>query len=259
MRKNILATIMILTYSLSANSQEGKKEIKLEGLKPISISEIAKRYPNNNEGTGSNSSSGNEIQINKNYNQTPDSLVSKIKYEKSIESKYAKDVLWSDANTWISAAFKNSKAVIDLKDKDLGRLIIKGSAILPIPELYSVEKGFTKFTYNFTIQIDCKDNKYRYIISSRSVTNTPMRGENPKYLSSESLKTIVGQLEDIVEITNNSFGGSVIWEINNKWNPILNWQLNYNFTLKDLLVKCCIVEKELINSLTDSMLVKDEW
>jgi len=62
--------------------------------------------------------------------------------------------LCTSARDWVAKTFRDSKAVIEVYDPAAGRIIGKGAATL------SGWAG-TSFTVLFTLQIDCKDGKYR--------------------------------------------------------------------------------------------------
>jgi len=79
---------------------------------------------------------------------------SKIVYEGVIEvPERAKQELLNNAKQWFVDYFKDSKNVIQNEDKDQGRIVGKGIILI---ELNTYDK--------ITIQIDCKDGKYRYRI-----------------------------------------------------------------------------------------------
>ena len=87
---------------------------------------------------------------------------SKIVYEGVIEiPNKPKSELYSNAQKWFIDMFKSSKDVIQNQDKDQGQIVGKGNMTTSI-------KGRMGIPWNFvnkmTIQVDCKDNKYRYRI-----------------------------------------------------------------------------------------------
>lgn len=63
---------------------------------------------------------------------------------------------------WISIQFKSANDVIQLKDEEGGKIIAKGL----IPYTGDAYKPGTCFTgyFSFTMEFDCKDDKYRYKI-----------------------------------------------------------------------------------------------
>jgi hypothetical protein len=73
-----------------------------------------------------------------------------------------KQELYIRARAFIAYSFKNSKNVIQMDDKEAGKIICKGSMTLP-------SKASVGITYqnnvDFTLTIDVRDNKYRAVIS----------------------------------------------------------------------------------------------
>lgn len=73
-----------------------------------------------------------------------------------------KQELYTRARAFIAYSFKNSKNVIQMDDKEAGKIICKGSMTPP-------SKGTFNMTYqnnvDFTLTIDVRDNKYRAVIS----------------------------------------------------------------------------------------------
>lgn len=81
-------------------------------------------------------------------------------YEKVVEMPGKSKIdLYNNAKQWFVDYFKSSKDVIQNEDKEQGRITGKGIALIPF-------KGGlgTTFMYDqhMTIQVDCKDGKYRY-------------------------------------------------------------------------------------------------
>ena len=79
----------------------------------------------------------------------------------------SKNDLLNNCKQWFVDYFKSSKDVIQNEDRDQGRVIGKGFATISTT-LYWGMRGY--FYDNMTIQIDCKDNKYRYKIYSMVLT-----------------------------------------------------------------------------------------
>lgn len=65
-----------------------------------------------------------------------------------------KDRIYLAAKEWISNSFKSSKAVIDLDDKEAGKIICKGT-------YKSDRKNNDALVINFTLNFTAKDGKYR--------------------------------------------------------------------------------------------------
>jgi uncharacterized protein with TBP-like fold DUF4468 len=71
--------------------------------------------------------------------------------------KKSKTEVYKSAKLWFTDAFKDSKSVLQMDDKDLGELIGKGTFKYPV-----TSQGFTaEFWCQFTAKISCRDDKYR--------------------------------------------------------------------------------------------------
>ena len=93
----------------------------------------------------------------------------KIVYEQidSI-SNVSRSELYKRSKIWVTKIFKSSKAVIQIDDSSSAQLIGKGN----FDYYYQVLLSGNIWTCNFTLQIDCKENKSRikiYDISSHAV------------------------------------------------------------------------------------------
>lgn len=78
-----------------------------------------------------------------------------------------KDELYNRSKIWVVRTFKSANAVLQLEDKDNGQLIGKGN----FQYENSVFTASATWTCDFTIQIDCRENKVRikcYDISAHS-------------------------------------------------------------------------------------------
>ncbi len=85
----------------------------------------------------------------------------KVIYEGIVDiTNKSKTELYKNASQWFVDFFKSSKDVIQNSDKEEGRIVGKGIAFIQIKII-----GFTsEFPDLLTIQVDVKDNKYRYRI-----------------------------------------------------------------------------------------------
>jgi len=83
--------------------------------------------------------------------------------EKIVELEgVSKDEIYKRALLFITKEFKSAKDVIQLQDKEEGRIIGKGAL------LYNAAPFNPGLNYSghffFTVTIECKDGKYRYVI-----------------------------------------------------------------------------------------------
>jgi Domain of unknown function (DUF4468) with TBP-like fold len=73
----------------------------------------------------------------------------------------SKDDLYVNSITWIANNFKSAKDVIQMQDKEAGRIIVRG--LLEIDGPSSLFTTCGRDNVNFKITIDLKDNKYRIV------------------------------------------------------------------------------------------------
>lgn len=80
-------------------------------------------------------------------------------FSEVITTNISKDAMFANAQEWIAKTFGDYKSVIQFENKDEGKLIIKGISKVSYPQSNTIEK------INYTITIECKDNRYKYTIS----------------------------------------------------------------------------------------------
>jgi hypothetical protein len=88
-----------------------------------------------------------------------------ITYSEVVETPgVSKADLYVRAGTWFSRTFKSSKSVLELQDKEAGKLIGKGviPVIIKVPIMGATDAG----TVSATITVLCKDGKYKYVIDN---------------------------------------------------------------------------------------------
>lgn len=138
--------------------------------------------------------------------QTIDPDTKLITYTEVIEVPgISKDELYRRATVWFSKAFRSGKAVIDLQDKEAGKLIGKGYAgsTVKVPLIGKQDAGDIRMT----IAIDVKDGKYRYIVDN-FIHEAPMATGQGKWFS-------VGPLEQ-----EKSKGGFGLRPSNSEWREL---------------------------------------
>ena len=111
-----------------------------------------------------------------------DSSTHKVDYQEVVHvDSLSKDELFTRSREWFALICRDSKSVIQMDDRQSGKMIGKGNS-----------KGYYKmllveipFRVNFTLSITCKDNRYRYEMTDFVITND----ENPtdKYSVEEIL------------------------------------------------------------------------
>ncbi len=98
-----------------------------------------------------------------------------------IENKL-KDDLFNKTIEWITLNYNSADDVIQLKDKELGKIIVKGN--------FSSNMYMKKGWINHTLVLDFKDNKFRYKYSDFSYYSTGS-GEMPFESSIMSKKKLL--------------------------------------------------------------------
>lgn len=91
----------------------------------------------------------------KSYSQSKDLSVSEV-----VTSTLKKDVLFGNAQTWITKSFGDYKSVVQFENKDQGKLILKGTSKL-------TDRFHPLFKYIIEIQV--KDSKYMYSVSDINI------------------------------------------------------------------------------------------
>ncbi|HOY32118.1 MAG TPA: DUF4468 domain-containing protein [Bacteroidales bacterium] len=76
----------------------------------------------------------------------------------------SKDILYSTAQSWFAKNFNDSKNVLEITDKESGKLFGKGKVAL----------GNLHGSLSFTITIIVKENKYKYTFSDFTSTDVMM-------------------------------------------------------------------------------------
>jgi hypothetical protein len=84
----------------------------------------------------------------------------------------SKSQLYDRARIWFANAFKDSKEVIQLDDRESGSIIGKG--------LFKFMPGLTPYICKFSARVDCKDNKYRFQVYDIVIESaTTIKSEQP--------------------------------------------------------------------------------
>lgn len=73
--------------------------------------------------------------------------------------------LYSNAKLFIANAFVSAKDVTQLEDENSNTIVVKGLFVLPLKDLPYSFSYMKNFTTSFKLQIQTKDNKFRYTLS----------------------------------------------------------------------------------------------
>jgi hypothetical protein len=85
----------------------------------------------------------------------------KFEFTKIDSIPASKNELYIRAKTWMSNFYRSSKSVIEMDDKDAGRII--GKAVIPWEYVF-LHEGCTTYIH-YTITIDVRENKVRLVLS----------------------------------------------------------------------------------------------
>ena len=91
-------------------------------------------------------------------------------------SDYNKSILWSNLKRWISKSFTSYKYTVDMEDRESGTIIIKFNK-----KANTVGDYVDVYLYA-TLEVNVKDNKYRYKISDGEFSVSP--SSRIRYISS---------------------------------------------------------------------------
>jgi hypothetical protein len=119
-----------------------------------------------------------------------------VVYEKVYNvPKASQTLLFSNARVWFAGIHPDGgKTQLTLRDTVLFRITGRASYAIDVP--YKILWDTYNYTniYNFTVQIDCKDGKYRLRISNAqySAANTPIEDMMQALIQSKSLRLGTG-------------------------------------------------------------------
>lgn len=113
------------------------------------------------------------------FSQSQDLSISEV-----VTSTLKKDVLFGNAQTWITKSFGDYKSVVQFEDKNSGKIIIKGNSKLDVRSSHE---------FKFLIEINVKDEKYKIDISDIEICTGLYRCENQYYTDNRLLVVIDNQ------------------------------------------------------------------
>ncbi|MBD2753829.1 DUF4468 domain-containing protein [Spirosoma validum] len=183
-----------------------------------------------------------------NYMMPVDPQTNKITYSDVVDIKNKKDILFKNAQTWITKSFGDYKAVIQFEDKEAGRLIIKGVSSL---DVYLFDR------IRYVITIDCKDNKYRCVLTDleRGASVLPPISYLPVSQLDATIKSLQDELKLIDLKIQNETKKSVRkqWvDVKSKTETSLSMDINFVEQTNNKA-------KELLSSLKKAMAVNDDF
>ena len=100
----------------------------------------------------------------------PENTNGNIEFSEVIKTTLEKSVLHANAKEWIAKTFGDYKSVLQFEDNENCKLIIKG--LSNIEHVSGIPGMSTKENISYTMTIESKDGKYRYIIDNVLVNQT---------------------------------------------------------------------------------------
>ncbi len=99
-----------------------------------------------------------------------DEKTGKVTYTEvvQLDSSVTKSQIYTTAREWIATTFKSAKNVIQMDDKESGKIIAKGNLQLVGIVMHSLLRNGNSQCMghmNFTLSIQAKDGRYKYILT----------------------------------------------------------------------------------------------
>lgn len=98
-----------------------------------------------------------------------------IEFTEVVETELKKKQLFANAKEWVATTFGDYKSVLQFEDNENCKLIIKGSSAVDF-YISKIVPGksmtVTKEKINYTVTIECKNNRYRYIVNNILIDRT---------------------------------------------------------------------------------------
>ena len=109
----------------------------------------------------------------------PKNANGEYEFSEIIETNLPKSILYSNAISWAVNLYGNFKDVVQYESENDGKLVINGFGG-HVGKIKN-EKGnenTVREEYSYTISIDCKDKKYRYIINNIKIKEVVFRSNS---------------------------------------------------------------------------------
>lgn len=193
-------------------------------------------------------------------------------------TELSKSEMWINAKKWISSSFKDYKHTVDMEDKESGTIIIKFTF------QGTSRWKFINHIIDATLEIDVRDNKYRYTFSDVTYRLEPsdiINNGNFTYWSNYLLETAKSYLEAAEVLTEKgpAIDSSLQNDVKNYQNVLDNTvkYKNEKDAKKDKYTKEYMkadafyqiansietdytsMRNYLVNSLKESMIFKDDF
>ncbi|WP_316819256.1 DUF4468 domain-containing protein [Pedobacter nyackensis] len=149
------------------------------------------------------------------------------KTESVTESNNNKNSLWSSATAWANSVSTDYQKKILSEDKDNGTIILKVESYLPSGTAGINE--YSKIKVIMNVKIDCRDKKYRTILSNFTSAIGIDRSVEVNNLPATQLESMMKELQCIKDLSVRDFKNEAAWNIDN----ILSAKNKYLARVKD--------------------------
>lgn len=154
-----------------------------------------------------------------------DSVTHKITYSGivKLDSTRKKDELYSTTLEWFAKTYNSGKDVIQLQDKDNGKIIGNGAITVHTTQRYklSFEEQETKVKTDvgyvkYSISIYLKDGKYKYLI-----TDLFFKSTNQYYLS-DNCENLIHTTQEIMGFSYQPYYNYILWQTDNQIKELIS-------------------------------------
>lgn len=136
---------------------------------------------------------------NAQVNAFPKNEEGKYEFSEVIETGLSKSTLYANAISWATSFYKDEyKEALQVASETEGRIIIKNYNIVfykrekPKSDYINMEREYVEYT----LTIDCKENKYRYVISDILINPSPVY-DSPHEYRLEKINELNSEKEDL--------------------------------------------------------------
>lgn len=195
-----------------------------------------------------------------------------------IVTEMTKKDMWINLKKWVASNFNSYEHVVDLEDEDAGVISVKWKNRVGLNS-----SKYIKILMSSTINVDVKDNKYRYTLSDTQVVIEPNIGRTSDMSYSE-LEESINDLEFVEQFCTKYYNESAKIQMDDKFTSILKeyrekvestpkyknekkkkiskeWEKinkEYNI-LSEINNTYNSINELIISSLKKNMILKDEW
>lgn len=133
-----------------------------------------------------------------------------VSLTKVIDNNMSKSVLFDNAQKWATTNEADLKKEIEILNDKTESVVVK----ILMTSTYSEKlTKYVIYKFKFSVKIDCKDNKYRYNISSPSVLIGTDNTVKYEHLPISELNRIKTELGAAVEIASREFQKILEWDL----------------------------------------------